>query len=325
VTASPGAADRLRERVRAALERTAMTGHAPDVRYEVRAALDGSAPPEATTPEQGDAPLPAMCGEPYVTTMIPPSGSNVPLTAHCTKDCGHDGAHGQIKRTWTPEQLGKLDANLPGSRSGVLTDVGDDETTLAEALARTLGEFYGWREWSGERIVGDIDNPEQFAAAQGKWEQQEGERQSQVEAMLWVLKEPAVATLLADRERTPAARAEVLDDVYEAMLRIERGSYVGGWNRYVTDDEHVLHVWIDRPADGWHNNSFDVRLPKETIEEEAARYRRSGADAEVCPDCSGDGYGPDFNPPPGSCQTCRGSGLVARPAPADAAEEASDA
>jgi hypothetical protein len=33
-----------------------------------------------------------------------------------------------------------------------------------------------------------------------------------------------------------------------------------------------------------------------------------------CEDCGGDGYGPDFNPAPGSCPTCRGTGSITSPA-----------
>lgn len=38
----------------------------------------------------------------------------------------------------------------------------------------------------------------------------------------------------------------------------------------------------------------------------------------VCQDCGGDGYGPDFNPAPASCPTCRGTGRPLPPGSGDA-------
>jgi hypothetical protein len=61
---------------------------------------------------------------------------------------------------------------------------------LAYRLARALGEFYVNPEWSGEpMVVNDIDNDEEFRSVQGRWEEQEYERQSQTEAMKYALQE----------------------------------------------------------------------------------------------------------------------------------------
>lgn len=42
----------------------------------------------------------------------------------------------------------------------------------------------------------------------------------------------------------------------EALLAVPRQVGIG-WNRYDTDDEHVLHLWTDQ------GESFDIRVPSE--------------------------------------------------------------
>jgi hypothetical protein len=123
--------------------------------------------------------------------------------------------------------------------------VGSD--TLAAVLARTLGQFHCNPEWAGERIVGDLDNPTQFAAAQGKWEEQEYERSAQIEAMEWVLDQPEVTAILA----ALAGADDPLRQAVEALA-----------------DEWEKEPYPQTASAGW-NNGADMRR-----ESDAAELRR---------------------------------------------------
>lgn len=77
------------------------------------------------------------------------------------------------------------------------------------------------------------------------------------------------AALAAELDRLKAD----IQAFYRQMLAVESGVHVGGWNFYATGGTHVLHLWVDRQYDGWHSNSFDVTLPKESWEQFSERCR----------------------------------------------------
>lgn len=73
---------------------------------------------------------------------------------------------------------------------------------LTYRLAEAYGQAAGFPEWSREPLIGDLDNPLQFAATQARWESENDERQAGLETMA-----EAIAQVLA--EYTPPGAEEV--------------------------------------------------------------------------------------------------------------------
>ena len=58
--------------------------------------------------------------------------------------------------------------------------------------------------------------------------------------------------------------------VREVLLSVPLGAH-DGWNRYDTDDEHVLHLWAD-------SESFDIRVPRKIEPTDKRRFYGRGGD-----------------------------------------------
>jgi hypothetical protein len=98
---------------------------------------------------------------------------------------------------------------------------------LAEPLARALGEFNNSPEWTSPVGSVGLDDEAAFRAAQGRWEEQEEERQAQTEAMRWALEQPAVLDALTRivQPREDAVREAKAEALREVMDGIKPGDH----------------------------------------------------------------------------------------------------